>query len=94
MSKIHQIKIDFNITSKIKDMFIWLKEKYCYLIDSDVDGAEKAIKKYLKFLVRDINEIKGIFLMHSHPDHIGSAGKIKEMTGCDIYASEGEKEWI
>lgn len=96
MSKIHQIKIDFNVTSEIKRyVYVYLIEgKYCYLIDSGVDGSEEKIKEYLKSLGRDIKEIKGIFLTHSHPDHIGSAGKIKEMTSCDIYASYGEKEWI
>ena len=35
-----------------------------------------------------------MILSHSHPDHIGSAATIKELTSCKILAHEAEKEWI
>jgi glyoxylase-like metal-dependent hydrolase (beta-lactamase superfamily II) len=35
-----------------------------------------------------------VILSHSHPDHIGSAARIKALTGCKIWAHEGEREWI
>ena len=57
-------------------------------------GCEKQIIDYLDTIGRDISEIKGIFLTHAHPDHIGSAAWFQENTGCKIYASEGEKRWI
>ena len=64
------------------------------MIDSGVDGAEEIIANYLKSIGRNLTDVKGIFLTHAHPDHIGSAAKIREMTGCKIYASAGESRWI
>jgi hypothetical protein len=33
-------------------------------------------------------------MTHSHPDHIGSAKSIKELTGCQLFAHREEKGWI
>jgi len=94
--KIHQIKIDFHVTEQIsRFVYVYLLEAdSLYLIDSGVFGCEKQIMDYLDSIGRDISDIKGIFLTHAHPDHIGSAAWFQEHTGCKIYASEGEKRWI
>lgn len=94
--KIHQITIDFHVTEQIsRFVYIYLLEAdSLYLIDSGVFGCEKQVMDYLDSIGRKIVEIKGIFLTHAHPDHIGSAAWFKEHTGCKIYASEGEKRWI
>lgn len=94
--QIHQIKIDFNVTEQIKRfVYVYIVEaKHCYLIDSGVYGCEKEIAEYLKKIGRTVSDIRGIFLTHAHPDHIGSAAWFQENTGCKIYASEGEKRWI
>ena len=91
--KIHQVKIDFNVTVEItRFVYVYIIEaEFLYLIDSGVFGCEKQIIDYLDTIGRDISEIKGIFLTHAHPDHIGSAAWFQENTGCKIYASEGEK---
>lgn len=70
---VHQIRIDFQVTKRIKRyVYVYLIEgKYCYLIDSGVAGSEKVILKYMESIGRKITEIKGIFLTHAHPDHIG-----------------------
>ncbi len=93
---IYQIKLDFNVTSEIKRfVYVYLiTGKDCYLVDSGVDGCEKQIEDYMKKLGRDITEIKGIFLTHAHPDHIGGAAEIKKLSGCKIYASDIERRWI
>ncbi len=94
--RIHQIKIDFNITEQIKRyVYVYLIEsKNLYLIDSGVYCGKKIIENYIMNIGRNISEIKGIFLTHAHPDHIGTAAYFKEKTNCKIYSSNGEKLWI
>ena len=43
--KVHQIKIDFNVTEQIKRfVYVYIIEaQHCYLIDSRVYGCEKQI---------------------------------------------------
>lgn len=36
--------------------------------------------------------VAGILLTHAHYDHIGSAEKLRELSGAKIYASEAERE--
>ena len=94
--KVHQIKIDFRVTEQVsRFVYVYILEAdSLYLIDSGVFGCEKQIMDYLDSIGRNNAEIKGIFLTHAHPDHIGSAAWFQEHTGCRIYASEGEKNWI
>lgn len=94
--KVHQIKIDFNVTEQIKRfVYVYILEaESLYLIDSGVYGSETKIMDYLDSIGRNISDIKGVFLTHAHPDHIGSAAWFREHSGCKIYASEGERLWI
>ena len=95
-AKVHQIKIDFHVTKQIaRFVYVYIIEaEHLYLIDSGVFGCEKQIVDYLARIGRNASEVKGIFLTHAHPDHIGSAAWFQENTGCKVYASEGEKRWI
>ena len=94
--KIHQIKIDFNVTEDIKRyVYVYVIEgKSLYLIDSGVAGSQTQIMEYIKKIGRDVTEVKSIFLTRAHPDHIGSAAWFKENIGCEIYAAEKECDWI
>jgi len=60
--KVHQIKIDFNVTEQIK-RFVYayiLETESLYLIDSGVYGSETKIMNYLDTIGRNISEIKRI----------------------------------
>lgn len=94
--KVHQIKIDFYVTEHIcRFVYVYIIEaNSLYLIDSGVFGCEKQIVDYLDNIGRNVSEIKGIFLTHAHPDHIGSAAWFQTHTDCRIYASKGERRWI
>lgn len=89
---LHQLRIDFQVTPVIRrSAYIYLIEgASCYLVDSGVGESEKAIFSYMEGIGRKPEEIKGIFLTHAHPDHIGSAARIKELTG----GSQRERRWI
>jgi glyoxylase-like metal-dependent hydrolase (beta-lactamase superfamily II) len=94
--KIHQMKINFKVTERVRRfVYVYIIEaENCYLIDSGVYGCKKQIVDYLARIGRKPEAVKGVFLTHAHPDHIGSAAWWQEHTDCKIYASEGEKCWI
>ena len=93
---VHPIKIEFHVTEKIRRfVYVYLIEaEYCYLIDAGVAGCQDVICSRLQQIGRKLSDVKGIYLTHAHPDHIGSAAWFREKTGCKVYASSGEKRWI
>ncbi|PNV62398.1 hypothetical protein C0033_09835 [Clostridium sp. chh4-2] len=93
---VHQIKIPFQLTPQIQRyVYVYLiTGQSCYLIDTGVSGSEILIQDYLNSIGRSLSEVKGIFLTHSHPDHIGGAAALKELTGAGIYACREEREWM
>ena len=64
------------------------------LIDTGVAGSESRIFEYIRSTGRDPSEIALIVLTHSHPDHIGSAWAIQQVTRCSIAAHPAERTWI
>ncbi len=74
--------------------FIIFGEKNIYLIDSGVASSGNSILEYVLKEGAKIEIIKVLILTHSHPDHIGSAKRIKDLSNCEILANENEKEWI
>lgn len=94
--KIHPIKIDFTVAPGLERfVYIFLIEgRGLYLVDSGVHGSEQNLIDYLSGIGRQISEVAGLFLTHSHPDHIGAAARIKELSGCAVYACRGERDWM
>lgn len=93
---VYLIRQDFFVTPRVKryvNIYL-ITGEHCYLIDSGVSGFEKIIEEYLHSIGRDMSDIKGIFLTHSHPDHVGGAAAIKRITNCKIYAPILEADWI
>jgi hydroxyacylglutathione hydrolase len=97
---IHLLKIDFNIQlspekvlPRFVNVLIIFGEKIT-IIDTGVKDSEEKIFAYIAENGRSYSEIDKVILSHSHPDHIGSAARIKELTGCKILAHPAEKTWI
>ena len=93
---VHLIRKEFYVTPEVKryiNIYLITGES-CYLIDSGVSGSEKIIDEYLHSIGRNMSDIKGIFLTHAHPDHIGGAAEIKRITDCKVYAPMLELDWI
>lgn len=93
---VHQIRIDFDVTEDVKRyVYVYLLTgSSCFLIDAGVAGASREIGHYMESIGRRLEEIQGIFLTHSHPDHIGGAREIQEQARCKIYAGAREREWM
>lgn len=94
--QVHPIRIEFEVTPEIRRfVYIYLIEgERLYLVDAGVAGSEGIVCEYLEKLGRRVEELDGLFLTHSHPDHIGAAAALKRLSGCTVYACAGEKEWI
>lgn len=97
---IHLLKHSFNIrlnngltVERFVNSIIIFGEKII-LIDTGVRDSYVKIKSYIEKEGRSIEEVGSIILSHSHPDHIGSAAMIKEVSDCTIYSHIGEKQWI
>jgi len=97
---IHALKIPFKIPvgpgrelQRFVYVYLILGPEIC-LIDSGVKSSDALIFDYLKHLGRKPQEISLLLLTHAHPDHIGSAGEIKEATGCSVAAHPDARAWI
>ena len=93
---IHQIHIEFKIpiapdksVDRFVHVFLIVGHKI-HLVDSGVSHAYPAIESYIKQIGRDISDVENLLLTHSHPDHIGAAQPIKELTNCHISAHSAE----
>lgn len=98
--KLHLLKIDFEITISTEKKLprfvnvLMIFGDRITLIDTGVKGSEQKLFAYIEENGRNFSEIGTIILSHSHPDHIGSAARIKELTGCEVFAHRGDLAWI
>jgi hydroxyacylglutathione hydrolase len=97
---IHALKIPFQVTDpsglKIpRFVYIYLiyGRKIC-LIDCGVASSSQIILDHLTEAGRSPKEISHLILTHAHPDHIGAAKALKNMSGCVVAAHAAEKAWI
>jgi hydroxyacylglutathione hydrolase len=97
---VHILPIDFEIAitpekrlPRFVNVLLIFGDKIT-LVDTGVKGTENKIFEYIRQNNRNASEIDSIILSHSHPDHIGNAAKIKEITGCKLFAHQLEADWI
>ena len=97
---IHALKIPFQITDpsgqnipRFVYVFLIYGERIC-LIDSGVTFSEKIILDYLKATGRNPQEISTLILTHAHPDHMGAAAAIKNISHCAVAAHAAKTAWI
>ncbi len=98
--RIHLLKIDFEINispnkrvQRFVNVILIFGDKIT-LVDTGTKGSENQIFEYIINQGRRKEEIESIIISHAHPDHIGSASKIKQLTSCKIITHSLEKEWI
>ena len=97
---IHALKIPFQITDpsgRSLPRFVYVYMIYgreITLIDSGVASSAGIIPEYLRNTGRNPEEISLMILTHGHPDHIGAAQAIKEISGCSVAAHGADRVWI
>ena len=64
--------------------FLIYRPGVAILVDAGNSGSEEKILHTLRRAGIDRDMLKLLILTHAHFDHAGSAGKIKELTGCKI----------
>ncbi len=97
---VYALKIPFQVTdpSRMKiPRFVYIYlihgRKIC-LIDSGVASSSQIILDHLKHIGRSPKEISLLILTHAHPDHIGAARALKNISGCVVASHVVEKAWI
>ena len=93
---VHQIRADFQATQDVRRYaFCYLiVGEDCWLVDSGVAGCDQVILQTMADLGKEPRQLRGLFLTHAHPDHIGGGAALRRRTGCAVYASAGESPWI
>ncbi|HOO54061.1 MAG TPA: MBL fold metallo-hydrolase [Methanothrix sp.] len=98
--QIHALKIPFQIRDpsgltipRFVYVYVVRGEEIC-LIDSGVASSERIIVDHLRETGRRPEEISRLILTHGHPDHIGAAKAIKEISGCSVASHSADKDWI
>ena len=100
LSAIHPIKITFGIpfsAEKTLERFVYsyvLEGDGLCFIDTGVAGSENQLASILENIGKSFADVRVIVLTHSHPDHIGAARPMREMSGAQVWAHANEKEWI
>lgn len=56
------------------------------LIDTSVEGAERAIARDLAHGGYAVKDIRRILITHAHPDHIGALAALVKLSGARVYA--------
>jgi hydroxyacylglutathione hydrolase len=71
-----------------------VKQEGLVLIDAGGPNRGRKFMAKLKDLTIDPANISLLLLTHAHWDHIGSANKIKELTGCQVAINHREKDVV
>ena len=62
----------------------------CVLVDAGLPGSERTIAKAFAREQLSFKDIKLIVVTHAHVDHAGSAARMRELSGAQILAHQGD----
>ncbi len=83
----------YHIRQGVSDCWI-IKGETAVMIDAGIMKKEKSLVRQLSRLPFTKEEISLIVLTHGHFDHIGLAGKIRELTGAKILIHESDRPML
>jgi hydroxyacylglutathione hydrolase len=98
--QIHALKIPFQIrdpSGLTVPRFVYvyvIRGEEISLVDGGVASSERIIVDHLREMGRGPEDISRLILTHGHPDHIGAAKAIKDISGCSVACHPADKDWI
>ena len=81
--------------SNINSFFFTEDDGSITLVDCGLKSAQKKIENAVKFLNRDMSDVKRIIFTHSHDDHAGGAAKVVELaSSAKVISHEEEQQFL
>jgi glyoxylase-like metal-dependent hydrolase (beta-lactamase superfamily II) len=70
-----------------------ISEAGCILVDAGIPGSEHKIERVLARYGLALHNIKLIIVTHAHPDHAGSAARLRELSDAPILAHRDDADF-
>jgi glyoxylase-like metal-dependent hydrolase (beta-lactamase superfamily II) len=86
VSKIKKFRIGFT------NVYLLLEKGKALMVDTGGRGEVKKLQKAIKSAGLSSNDLKYIFLTHTHYDHTGSTANLKDLTGAQVIVHKSEAE--
>lgn len=74
------------------NVFLLIQNGQCLLVDTGSRGEEEKLRKVIISSGFKLEDLKYIFLTHTHYDHAGSTANLKDLTGAQIIVHKSEAE--
>jgi glyoxylase-like metal-dependent hydrolase (beta-lactamase superfamily II) len=87
-----QITLSIHRIGSFVNQYLLIDNNELTLIDTGMRSNKNSILKYVKYLGFQPSDIKRILITHSDPDHYGAAKDLKDVTGCEVWATQLEAD--
>lgn len=93
VSKLLEVSPNVHLLRGFTNVVI-IAEETLTVIDTGFRGNEKRILKAVGKLGRSASEIENILINHHHADHVGSAARLRHLSGGEVFAHKDEVPYI
>lgn len=76
------------------NVYLLIQDRNILLVDTGTRNLEKQILKFITSRGFQPNDLKLIFLTHTHYDHAGSVANLKQLTGAKVIVHESEAGFL
>ena len=72
------------------NVYLLVEKGKALLVDTGGRGKMKKLQKAINSVGLSNNDLKYIFLSHTHYDHAGSTANLKDLTGAEVIVHKSE----